>query len=525
MRRPSYVRLISVHVAALSAALTLSAGQAPAAGDSAATAQASGLISAAGVRRFALVVGNNAPPRDGLVRLRYADDDAVRWAVLLQTFGTDVELLTELDKDSQKLYGNQAPVHRAPTDVEMTAALGRLFRKMSEARAANLRTTFYFVYAGHGDIDGGEGYLALSDRRFFRHDLEERILAASPANTNHVIIDACRSFYVAYDRGPGGRRRPWRQPYFTAGAAARFPNTGFLLASSSGGASHEWEEFQSGIFSHEVRSGLLGGADGDGDGEISYGEITAFVRVANQSVRNERFRPDILAHPPQTGEQMLVAIRDARTGHLRLGGGRGGRHVLEDSIGVRWADIHPGPTQPVTLALPGSTWGSDELYLRSLATDTEYRFPRQQLTRLADLTPQVHSALRRGAIHDAFAQLFATPFDNAAMTALPAADLQAEIQDQLAERRHRYRQVATVGTGTLAVASLAWAGYHMVAAARLRRDNQNAEGIERPAINGRIADHNRSALIGVVAGSALVAATVGLLLWDRHATDSDSGEP
>src|SRR5690606_20528677 len=41
-------------------------------------------------RVYALVVGNNEPPPspagDGLSTLRYADDDAVRWAELLQQF-------------------------------------------------------------------------------------------------------------------------------------------------------------------------------------------------------------------------------------------------------------------------------------------------------------------------------------------------------------------------------------------------------------------------------------------------------
>ena len=36
---------------------------------------------------------------------------------------------------------------------------------------------------------------------------------------------------------------------------------GFLLSTSSGRESHEWEGVQAGVFSHEVRSGLYGAAD------------------------------------------------------------------------------------------------------------------------------------------------------------------------------------------------------------------------------------------------------------------------
>src|SRR5262249_46623715 len=150
----------------------------------------------------------------------------------------------------------------------------------------------------------------LADGHLSRHDLEDRILARSAADTNHVIIDACRSYYIAYDRGPGGQRRKWLEPYFESGAASPFRNTGFVLASSSGGRTHEWEEFQAGIFSHEVRSGLLGGADTNGDGRITYAELAAFVRVANQAVRNGRYRPEILARAPVTGDDVLLDVSD-----------------------------------------------------------------------------------------------------------------------------------------------------------------------------------------------------------------------
>src|SRR4029077_6440133 len=126
-------------------------------------------------------------------------------------------------------------------------------------------------------------------------------------------------------------------------------NTGFVLASSSGGATHEWEEFQGGIFSHEVRSGLLGGADTNGDGRITYAELTAFVRVANQPVRNDRYRPEILARAPSNGDDVLLDLGDALGGKVRFAAGLVGRHVLEDGLGVRWADVHPGPRQALTL--------------------------------------------------------------------------------------------------------------------------------------------------------------------------------
>ena len=251
--------------------------------------------------------------------------------------------------------------------------MARLRGAIEGARAAGERTVFYFVYAGHGDEEDGEGFVGLADGRLLRPEIEDDILAVSGADTNHVIVDACRSYYIAYDRGPGGTRRSWPEPYFNTGTAARFRNTGFVLASSSGGATHEWEEFQAGIFSHELRSGLLGGADANGDGRITYTELAAFVRVANRAVRNDQYRPEILARAPSNGDDVLLDVRDARGGHVRFAAGMAGRQVLEDGLGVRWADVHPGPRQNVTLALPAEPWGAHVLFVESLTDNTEYR--------------------------------------------------------------------------------------------------------------------------------------------------------
>jgi hypothetical protein len=468
------------------------------------------------VKRFALVVGDNTPPHEGLATLRYADDDAVRWTLLLRTFGADVELLTELDAESQRLYGSAAPARRAPNPSELDAAMARLGGAVKAARAAGARTVFFFVYAGHGDVEAGEGYVALGQTRFFRRDLESRVLGHSPADTNHVIIDACRSLYLATDRGPGGVRRPWPQPYFDAGATARFPNTGFLLASSSGGASHEWEEFQAGIFSHEVRSGLLGGADADGDGRVTYEELAAFVRVANQAVRNERYRPEILAQPPRAGDGVLVALGDATEGRVRFGRGRAGRQVLEDGLGIRWADVHPSAKQDVTLALPASWGDGDGLYLRTPGGETEIALSRGADVLLPELVSRPSSVGRRGAVHEAFASLFTVAFDADALAAqadvarrapeAPGADLRPP---------SRVVRVAAVATGAAGVAALITSGLLAFTSVGLPDDTGTLTGTQRQALNDDIDRRNGWMVGAYVAGTALVVAGAALYLYGR----------
>jgi hypothetical protein len=103
-------------------------------------------------RRFALVIGNNQPPRADLPRLRYADDDAVRWAVLFDTLGADIEVLAELDDESRQLYGGVVPPMGPPSRAGVDAAVARIAAGIASARASGAHVVFYFIYAGHGDV-------------------------------------------------------------------------------------------------------------------------------------------------------------------------------------------------------------------------------------------------------------------------------------------------------------------------------------------------------------------------------------
>jgi len=474
-------------------------------------------------RRFAVVVGWNAPPRADLPALRYADDDAVRWAVLLRSFGAEVQLLTDLDPESRRLYAGAAPKAEAPTRRALAGAIDRVTAGIAAARAQGARAVLYFVYAGHGDVEEGEGYVALADGRFFRRDLEREVLARSRADVNHVIVDACRSFYFVYGRGPGGQRRPWQGSYFSAETAARFPNTGFLLSSSSGAPSHEWEEFQAGIFSHEVRSGLLGAADANGDGRIDYREIEAFVRVANVTVRNERFRPQIFARAPRAGAADLLDLgagdRAQVGAQVRIDAGGPRRQALEDALGVRWADLHPAAGQVVTLRLPAVAWTDGPFFVRATDGDLEFRVPARQSSRLSALEPQRSTVVRRGAVNEAFLRLFERPFDDSAFKLPPDLSLEATAEP-LDEPPSRWRATAygLMGAGAVGVAV---AGGLWWSARALRESGLAADGMRREELNGRIAQRNTWSLVSGVAGAALLGAGGALWWWDRGQRERD----
>jgi Caspase domain len=475
-------------------------------------------------RRFALVIGNNLPPHAGLSRLRYADDDAVRWAVTFDALGAEVEVLTELDDESRRLYGPLSFKPSPPTTASLSAAVGRLASRVSAAHAAGAHAIFYFVYAGHGDVDDGHGYVALVDRRLTRDDLGATVLARLGADTNHVIIDACRASSFLGNRGPGGERHPWQDAYF-APNAPRIPHTGFLLASSSSGLSHEWEEFQAGVFSHEVRSGLLGAADANADGLVTYDELTTFVRLANLPVKNERFRPQIVSRSPADSDGVLVDLRGARPGSLTLEAAQASAHeLLEDRAGVRWADFHLGASGRVHLILPRPGWSTEGFYLRSLANDSEYAVPAGRDVRLADLSAAPERAPHRGALTDAFTHLFDLPFDQDALDLLSAdADLRVEAHpsspdsDWWRSRSAKVAEIAALGAGG---ASLAVAGGFVVSALGVQHTADQASGFDRVGYNQEIDSRNRWALTTAIGGGLLVTAGIGLLLGRRHAIES-----
>jgi uncharacterized caspase-like protein len=50
------------------------------------------------------------------------------------------------------------------------------------------------------------------------------------------------------------------------------------MASASNTQAHEWDDYQTGVFTHELLSGLRGGADVNGDGRVEYSEMAAFWR-------------------------------------------------------------------------------------------------------------------------------------------------------------------------------------------------------------------------------------------------------
>ncbi|HEY3595157.1 MAG TPA: caspase family protein, partial [Polyangiaceae bacterium] len=250
--------------------------------------------SSAPAARFALIIGVNKSVDPEAAPLRYADDDAASYLDLFRSLGARSYVLARLDENTQRIHPQAAAEAVPPTRIEFSRALDRLASDLAQAHERGVPTVLYFVYAGHGTVKNERGYISLEDARLGAVDLETEVVDKLHADQTHFIVDACYSYFLVTGRGPGGSRREVHGFSQLGGLATR-PGVGLLLSTSSARESHEWAAFQGGVFSHEVRSGLYGAADADGDGQVTYREMVAFIERANVAVANERYRPDVFA--------------------------------------------------------------------------------------------------------------------------------------------------------------------------------------------------------------------------------------
>lgn len=459
--------------------------------------------------RFALVIGANQSIDANLAPLKYADDDAARYLELFRLLGARTYLLTRLDENTRRLHPQAAAEAEEPKKAAYDRALAQLTKDVALAAERGVETSVYVVYAGHGNVSDGVGYVTLEDARITGSDLAQAVLRI-PATRVHVIVDACSSYFLAYGRGPGGERRPLAG--FRQSGLLEDKRVGLLLSTTSTRESHEWEAFQGGVFSHEVRSGLYGGADADGDGVVSYREIAAFVARANAAVPNERYRPDVFARPPASGGALLD-IRQGLRRRLVVDGARAGHWFLEDARGVRLADLHNAPGQTLSLVRPGPPI---PLFLRRVDDERELLVDAApEVLALADLPEGEPRVRSRGAAHESFSQLFSLPFDQGVVATWREPPPPPPIAEDRPEGSFPKRTVGVVAIG-VGAAGLATGGILTWAGQRASSDvPANESQVDVAARNARIDRLNVGAAVAFGAGAVVAGAGVALLLWPQ----------
>lgn len=303
------------------------------------------------------------------------------------------------------------------------------------------RVVFTFVFAGHGDVDDGRGFLELEDGRFFREDLET-LLHRVPAARAHVLLDACNSVYMLASRKPGGTRFATPED-IERSMRARLAHVGTFLSTSADAQVYEWSQIESGVFSHTVRSGLSGAADLDGDGRITYGELRAFVRIAAAGVPNPRFRPRIYARGPNgRDDEVLFEPRAAGAGRkLTLDTGTERRATVLDANEVPLVDVRLEAGFAPSLYLPRSESGRFTLVEREPGRPerrTEVALSEGSLmTRVAPAP----SALASRSSGKPFDMLFAVAFGPRAVAALPPEKPEEAIYGVSMEDRERMHRL------------------------------------------------------------------------------------
>jgi hypothetical protein len=463
-------------VAALASGGALAFGAAPASG---ADARAAPAPARADV--YAIVVGYNGA-REGLPTLRFADDDAVRFALLLSGLAeardaAHVRLLVRLDVDTARGLAG-AGLHVAPVGPPTRAALRAAFDDVARALAARPSgagpPVFYFVYAGHGL----RGRILLEpeagpDAALTGHELRAAVAElarAAPALQSFVFLDACRSQSLFTERGDASVEVGPDLSAEVAALEARAASVhiGVLTAAFSGHAAGEVGALGAGYFSHVLASGFAGAADADGDRLVSFAELAAFVAYNTERLGAQRpwFSPPggDLAAP-------AVDLRGART-VLDLSASPAGRYVVEATGGRPILVEAVKGERPLRLALPAGKYRVLRAATREpvraaeveLVADASLDLARSTFRDVFGGAPTLARGDDAATLDDA-TPAFASAFTPAAVATLTAAF------DAGREPAHAPRPFASsLGvSATVASAPLALAGAEVGASARYRR--------------------------------------------------------
>ncbi|HIA01368.1 MAG TPA: hypothetical protein EYN06_04420 [Myxococcales bacterium] len=458
--------------------------------------------------RFSLIVGYNGSNDPELASLKYADDDAIKYAHVLQNVSEKSILLTHMDKASARVFG--AKKHKAPTRQNILNALTSLRKDMAVARKRGDRPVLFFVYSGHGNYDQeGRGYVHLEDGHWTTRDLYYSVFGPTKGdNPHHVVLiaDACNAALLVNSRGSSQRRRVTG----TSLKLESYPNVGVILSSSTVGEVHEWGKYLSGIFSHEIRSALLGPGDLNDDGEVGFAELAAFVAAANAEIKNEIYRIKPYIRPPLSAPNLpIISLKDGHfPSRVRIGKDFAGKSHLINGEMVRYVDFHKAAGHAFWMGIPGN--GSFVV----VHGDDEYVVPAGargdlELSQLEKRNRSVLSARGPSAYYEK--RLFSKPFGPARAQSWLRDQYAKSLTVQRLEIEPWYangRAWTLLGAGMATLGGAA--GFHAVAF-QAHDDAQAAQWAdERSAANERAAQNEKIAAAMYSVGGA---AAIGSVIW------------
>lgn len=387
-----------------------------------ATPQASS--SAPTTRTYALIVANNGSMDEGVKALKYADDDGARYYETFASMAQETTLLTVLDDDSQRVFPKLVSRTQAPTRRALQRSVAKIAASIKADQAKGVKSEVYLVFTGHGNVDKeGQGYLSLQDGRLSRTQLLQEVLKPlSDASFTHLIIDACHAYFMVQSRGgPEWRDDRSAQPLddeFEAymrtskGPSKRPPNLGVILSTSGTAEVHEWSRYRAGVFSHQLRGALLGAADVNQDGRITYLEVEAYLAAANAGVTNPRARINVWAKAPaQNRAHPLIrtgAFRNVTT--MTIAEGTTGRLSVEDARGLRYMDVHRDPQSKSTLILLKDPVDGRAYTLKTSEKEASVALTSPTISTSALAFADIQDQARSSVEESFRTQLYSTPF-------------------------------------------------------------------------------------------------------------------
>ena len=465
----------------------------------------------AGTYGLALIVGNNAPVSPELDRLRFADDDAFKYATFFSFVTDKVRLLTRADDESAPLFERTGAV--APSREAVLAAMDEVAEEAEERARAGDEVVVYFVFSGHGNYDAeGRGYLHLEDGKLTTRDLFYHLISRSKAFRLVLLIDACNASFLVKSRG-GSDRRPAGAPTLEM---ERYENVGLILSSSSVGEVKEWGRYLAGIFSHQVRSALSGVADVDRDNRITFQELASFVEAANMAVENPELRITPYIRPPLADPDMALVdfSRTRFPRSVRFDFEEDTRVTVYDEDLVRYADFHLGSGYAPQLMLAG-----EREYFILVRNEIEYLVPAgiEGELLLADLETRSATALASKGIDQYYVKhLFSVPFGHTFAADYVGSRYESALVFERPVMRPWYDNEWGWVTAGASVALLGMGGY-LYGLAENEREAALASpwAGDKAKHNERIDRYSSFALASALAGGAAVAGSVALFVFRR----------
>jgi hypothetical protein len=295
-----------------------------------------GAAHADGIRRFALVAGNNDGGPDTRPLL-YATEDAKKMHAVLTGLGG--------------VRGDDAVLLLGRSADDFATALSGLEVRIAAAGKQGVRTILLVYYSGHAK----DGALRLGGSRLPIDGLRQRLASQSAADVRIGILDACRSGVV--NRLKGARKGP----AFEIAADGMHDTQGLVLLTSSSADedSQESDSLAGSYFSHHFASGLRGGADRSGDRLVTLSEAYeyAYTRTVAETAdtaagaQHPTFGYDLKGN----GNLVLAELALGREGLYVPAAAPGGvYYFIDSSRGVISAEVVKSPNADRVVALaPG----------------------------------------------------------------------------------------------------------------------------------------------------------------------------